>query len=250
MSGRGKTGIDRRAPRDRRTLLAGSLLLAMLAGGCSSGNTFGGPGGTSAPVAGPPPSGGGVGALSSFFSPSSSAKGPQTVANAQPDVNCPMVDVRRGASTYAIGPAGDTSAMTLKYQAEFIREARSCAMINGNMVMKIGVEGRVIVGPGGGPGQVNVPLRIAIVHETPSGGTHPIATKFVLIPVTFAGNQGSAVFSHVEDAMTFPLPTPTAQLDDYIVYVGFDPQSAEAQEKVPAPRKRRPKPPQPSASAN
>lgn len=256
MQGRGTSGIDKRAPRRSCALLAGSLLLAALVGGCSGGNVFGGPGGPNPPAAEVPPPSGGSSALSSFFSPGSSAKEPQTVANAQPNINCPRVDVRRGASTYSIGPAGDSTgdatAMTVKYQAEFVREARSCAEVGGNMVMKIGVEGRVIVGPSGGPGQVNVPLRIAIVQETPTGGTHVIATKFVLIPVTLAPNQGGAVFTHVEDAMTFPLPTPAAQLDDYLVYVGFDPESLKTQAKPPAPHKRsKPKPqPKPSASAN
>jgi hypothetical protein len=50
--------------------------------------------------------------------------------------------------------------------------------------------------------------------------------------------------------LSFPLPTPTSLLDDYIAYVGFDPVSAEAQSKqAPKPKaKSRPKP-TPAASA-
>jgi len=55
--------------------------------------------------------------------------------------------------------------MTLKYQGSFARLARNCAVVDGNMVMKIGIEGRLVVGPAGGPGQVNVPLRIAVVRK-------------------------------------------------------------------------------------
>ena len=148
--------------------------------------------------------------------------------------------------------------MTLKYQGEFAREARECTVAGGNMVMKVGVQGRVIVGPGGSPGQVDVPLRIAVVEETP-GGTRPIMTKFVIIPVVIAPGAGNVPFTHVEEALTFPVPSPTALLDDYIVYVGFDPQSAEAQSKAPKarPPKEKPKPsvkskpnPQPSAGGN
>jgi hypothetical protein len=51
------------------------------------------------------------------------------------------------------------------------------------------------------------------------------------------------------------LPTPTSQLDEYIAYVGFDPVSAQAQNKSPAKVRPRSKsstqsPPKPAASAN
>ena len=249
MYRRGITGICRQPARHGRGTAAAALLLALLLGGCSSGGLFGGPTASSPETAASPPSSG-LGPITGFLS-SSSAKAPQTVVGAQPNVNCPTVEVRRGAGTMAIGPSGDKSAMLLKYQVEFTREARECSDIAGNMVMKIGVEGRVVVGPAGGPGRVDVPLRIAVVHETPSGGTRPVQTKFLIIPVVIAPNQGGAPFSHVEDAVTFPLPTPIAQLDDYVVYVGFDPQTAEAKAKPAAPAKRRLKhKPQPAASVD
>jgi len=248
MNGRGMKGTFQRTSKWHRGVIVASPFLALLAAGCSGGSLFGAPSAPNGPstpppeAAAPPPSG--LGRIASFFS-GSSAKGPQTVAGAQPDVNCPPVDIRRGASTLPIGPTGDKTAMTLRYQVDFVREGRECAVFGGNMVMKVGIEGRVIVGPGGGPGQVNVPLRMALVEETPSGGTHPILTKFFLIPVVIAPNQGSAVFTHIEEGITFPLPTPTALLDDYLIYVGFDPVSGEAQAK-PAPKGK----PKPAASAN
>ncbi len=185
--------------------------------------------------------------IPSFFA-GSSASSRQTVAGAQPDVNCPRVEVRTGASTLTIGPTGDKAAMSLKYQGTFSRAARECAVVDGNMVMKIGVQGRVIVGPAGGPGQVDVPLRFAVVQETPGGST-PIATKFIRLPVMIGPNDGNVPFTHIEDAISFPLPAPTTLLDDYVAYVGFDPLTAEAQDQ----QKQKPKPkprPKPAASAN
>ena len=141
--------------------------------------------------------------------------------------------------------------MSLKYQGTFTRQARDCAVVGGNMVMRVGVQGRVIVGPLGVPGQVEVPLRIAVVQETP-GGARPVTTKFIRIAVAVGNDEGSGQFTHVEEGVSFPLPTPISSLDDYIAYVGFDPLSAQAQDKQkerPAPRARKPKA-QPSASAN
>ena len=51
------------------------------------------------------------------------------------------------------------------------------------MTMKVGIEGRVITGPAGGPGKVDVPLRIAVVQE----GVEPedrSLSKFARMPVT------------------------------------------------------------------
>lgn len=239
-------GTDRWMAWCGRVLIAASFSLALLAGGCSSGGGFGAP--SAAPTDSSSASSGGFSdRISSFFS-GSSARARQTVANAQPDVNCPPVEVRQGASTLSIGASGDKSAMSLKYQGEFAREARECAVVGGNIVMRIGVQGRVILGPAGGPGQVDVPLRIAVVQETP-GGSRPIMTKFIRIPVTVGPGDTNALFTHIEEGLSFPLPTPTSFLDDYIAYVGFDPLSAEAQDKQKPQPKLKPQL-KPAASAN
>ena len=236
--------------RGGRGLLATFLSLAFLVGGCSTGGTLGG---SSAPAAAAPSSG--SWGISKFFG-GSSATSPQTVAGAQPDVTCPPVEIRQGASTLTITPPGDRSTMSVKYQASFVRQARECTLADSNMVMKIGVQGRVIVGPAGGPGQVDIPLRIAVVQETP-GGTKPIVTKFIRIPLLVENNPDGTLFTHIEEAMSFPLPTPTAALDDYIVYVGFDPITAAAEDsekaKPKAKSKAKPKPKpeaKPTAGAN
>jgi hypothetical protein len=213
-----------------------ALALALSAAGCSTTMPSASLVAPSAGATEAPRSDGGSPAANEIFT-GSTAKGVQTAANAEPDVNCPAVEIRRGAATLTIAPPGERSAMTVKYQGSFVRAARECVVAEGNMIMKVGVEGRVVVGPAGGPGRVDVPLRFAVVQETPSG-MRAIATKFVIVPVDVDAT-GNTLFAHVEEAMTFPIPTPTAALDDYVVYVGFDPLSAEAQTK--APPKARPK---------
>ncbi len=224
----------------RRTVapVAALLSLALLAAGCSA-SSFGGPSTAAAPpvpadaAAAPPASTPSFkDKIASFFS-GASAKARQPVANAppeQPDIDCPFIDIREGASTLLIPPPnGQNNAMALKYQGTFVRAARECSLVNGQMSMKIGVQGRVIVGPAGGPGQVDVPLRIAIVDNA-AAGPKTIATKLIRIPVAVASVDQGGAFTHIEDAMTFPLPTEES-LDNYIVYIGFDPIGAEAQDK-------------------
>lgn len=211
--------------------------LGALVAGCSS------VGAPNSAVSEAPPS-----SIADFFT-GASAKGPQTVAGAQPDFNCPPIEIRRGASTLSIGPNGEqTSAMTVKYQVSFAREARECAVVDGNMVMRVGIEGRAVVGPLGGAGQIDVPLRLAVVQEIP-GGMRAITTKFVLIPVNIQPGQGNVPFTHIEDGVAFPIPSPPSLLDNYIVYVGFDPASVEARTR-PAAKPRPKSKSQPAASAN
>lgn len=230
---RGMRGVDGRMRWRCGVPLGGCLAFALFAAGCSS----------TASTTGTDASQHGYSGSSSIIDlfSGSSAKAPQTVAGAQPDVNCPPVEVRRGASTLTIAPPGDKTTMTLQYQGEFTREARECSVVNGIMYMKVGVEGRVVVGPAGGPGEVNVPLRMAVVHVSPNG-SKPIMTKFIMIPVAVTNRDTGAAFSHVEDAVSFPVPTPTALLDDYVLYVGFDPGSAQTQAKEEPKPKHKPKP--------
>ncbi len=166
-------------------------------------------------------------------------KSQPAAAPAEPaEIDCPGVEVRQGASTFQqSGADNGSAALSLRYQASFIRFARECALRSGNVVMKVGVEGRVILGPAGTAGPLALPVRLAVVKE----GLDPktIWTKFYMVPVVMPPGQPNVLFTHVEEDMSFPNP-PGDDLDKYVVYVGFDPDSAEAEKKKPvkpAPRK-------------
>jgi hypothetical protein len=78
---------------------------------------------------------------------------------------------------------------------------------------------------------VNVPLRIALVQEGPQ--PKPLWSKFYSIPVAVPQGASQAIFSHVEDDLTFPIPA-SRNLDSYIVYVGFDPKGAATAQRPDA----------------
>jgi hypothetical protein len=168
-------------------------------------------------------------------------KTPPAAATETPEIDCPGVEIRQGASTFQqSGADNGSTALSLRYQANFIRFARECALRAGNVVMRVGVEGRVILGPAGAPGPLSLPVRLAVVKE----GLEPkvIWTKFAMVPVVMPPGQPNVLFTHVEEEVSFPNP-PGSELDAYVVYVGFDPDSAEAEKKKPAkPTKPAPKP--------
>ena len=234
---------------------AGAAFALLLLAGCSGGGV-GGPA-TTASTTAPAPAAAGTAQpaapaasstpslkdkIASFFS-GATQREPQPVANAQPNVECPFLDIRQGASTLTFPPPppdGGNEAMSLKYQGMFVRAARDCAVVNGQMVMRVGVQGRIIVGPAGGAGQIDVPLRIAVV-SAPITAPKTVVTRLIRIPVTIGANDANVDFTHIEEGLSFPMPSSTS--DPYLVYIGFDPFGAAAvdQAKKPAPAKK-PKP--------
>jgi hypothetical protein len=174
--------------------------------------------------------------------PAATTSGASEASPAEFDPNdCPTIDIRQGASTFSVNTASkNPEDSALRYQGSFSQTARSCTR-NGNMLtIKLGVQGRLILGPGGTPGQVEVPLRFALVQE----GVQPktVWTKFYQVPVMIGEGQPSVSFTHIEDDLTVPMPSKDT-LESYIVYIGFDPLSASRQQKkAPPPKPARSKP--------
>jgi hypothetical protein len=173
-----------------------------------------------------------------LFGPPAVDNNPNAGPNTPKEIDCPGVEVRNGAATLSIAAAGvEAGPMTTRYQVTIGDTARECAPLGGVMTMKIGVQGRVLLGPAGAPGQVDIPLRIAVVQE----GVNPktIVSKFYRLPVQVPPGQTSVPYTQVEQDLTFPMPPP-AVLDAYVVYVGFDPNSAPARpERKPAKQKQK-----------
>jgi hypothetical protein len=154
-----------------------------------------------------------------------------------PDIECPGVDIRAGASTLNIAAkTTQATAGDLRYQLSFGQTARECLVQGDTLTIKVGVQGRVILGPMGSPGQVDVPLRYAVVREGPEPKT--IATKFKRLSVIVGPDQSHVQFVDVEEGLTFPMPTPS-DLEAYVVYVGFD-EIGDKNEKKPAKAAKKP----------
>jgi hypothetical protein len=166
------------------------------------------------------------------------------LASAQPappssmDENCPSADIRQGASTLAIATkTQQATGSDLRYQLSITQLARQCALEGPEVRIRVGVQGRVIVGPAGAPNQVDVPLRYAVVRE----GVEPktIVSKFRRIPVALPPGATNVSFTDIEEDLRFPMPSP-AELEAYVVYIGFDAAGERAQPpaKKSAPKKK------------
>jgi hypothetical protein len=152
-----------------------------------------------------------------------------------PDLNCPPVGIRAGASTYAVGAPGKQAVGDdVRFQVTITKTARECIKAGAQITAHIGIEGRIIAGPAGAPPSVEVPIRIAVVQS--GVGEKVIATKAYRTTVAMT-EDGVAPYSFVADDLVYPAPVGGAG-DNYIFYIGFDPTMI-APEAKPKPAKKK-----------
>jgi hypothetical protein len=163
--------------------------------------------------------------------PEQTAPASGATASAPDDLTCPPVTIRAGASTYAVGlPGKPASGPDLRYQATIGETARECDYNTDThqIAIKVGIQGRVIVGPAGAPSTVEVPLRVAVVEDGVSSKT--IATKAYTVTVNLSGD-GGGTYSFVSDDIAYPAPQGVAA-DRYVFYIGFDPQALKPEPRA------------------
>ncbi len=148
-----------------------------------------------------------------------------------PTQACPEVDLREGTTTHTVY-AGDKQPVNVRYQAVVSNVARECSIEGNTMYIKVGIQGRVLTGPKGGPGRLDAPLRIAVARPDQPGA---LWSKFYRIGATVPPGDTQGEFTLIEDGVSFPLPE-IEDIDKYVVYVGFDPGGKE---NAPPRRRRR-----------
>jgi hypothetical protein len=205
----------------RRAAAAAVVALGIVPAGCSSS------------ILHPP-----ANSFSSLFASSTATTASGAPGAITPDVPCPDVGIRAGASTMSLSAnPSEESAMNLRYQIGIGQTARECKLNGTTLTMRVGMQGRIILGPAGAPGQIEVPVRLAVVHEGPEPKT--IITKLNRVAVTIPPGDGNVSFTMIEEDLSFPLPR-GGLIDEYIVYIGFDPQAMREPAKRPPPRRRPP----------
>lgn len=135
---------------------------------------------------------------------------------------CPRITLREGTDTYRIYKKGADRLTTagVRFQATIVKTARECSYEQGQLLMKIGVAGRLINGPSGENGSFTMPLRIAIKSEG-----ELVYSKLHQIDGTIAEGSNNGQFTFLDDQVTFLAPRSRSVQ----VFVGFD----EGPEKTP-----------------
>jgi hypothetical protein len=111
---------------------------------------------------------------------------------------CPEVIIADGGAAIRAQSGQDSSS--LRHQISILNVARECTPTgNGGYRLKVGVEGRVLLGPAGGPGTYGATLTTSVTR-----GTTQIARRTARVGGTIASGQGGTDFSHVEDGIVVP----------------------------------------------
>jgi hypothetical protein len=140
------------------------------------------------------------------------------------DLTCPSVTVSENGAAYR---SAQGTATTVSYQASLTDTARECAFQGNQVSIRVGVEGRLLLGVNGKPGTYSVPVRIQVKRRN-----DVVTQRFVRVSVTVPANDTQAEFAHVEERITVPISA-TDPGNEYDIYVGFEAAGA------PAPRQAR-----------
>ena len=216
---------------------AAPVLLALLCAGCGSLDGLFGGGGTVTPAINA------QAPLPDKEAQSESDKAVRLPLSAA-ELDCPPIEVDEGGASARVGGADNAS---VRYQFDIGQTARECAPLSNNQFsLKVGVSGRLLIGPAGAPGAYSAPLRV-IVHD--ENTKKDAFSKVYKIEATSAGSDG-APFTFVSEPIVLPM-TRTDLADDYTLTVGFEggktitppppkphkprPAKAPAPAKTPAP---------------
>ena len=112
------------------------------------------------------------------------------------EVECPPVGVIDGGSAIRVG-----SGNAVRSQISIARLARECVgRPDGSIMVKVGVEGRVLLGAGGGAGgRYDAPVRFVVKR-----GDKVFATKVKRVAGAIPAGDTQASFTVVEDGLVVP----------------------------------------------
>jgi hypothetical protein len=129
------------------------------------------------------------------------------------DVNCPEVEVTEGGATARVG---GPASQDVRYQFDISDTARECDPQGAQFALKIGVAGRLLIGPAGSPGAYSTTLHVQVTRDI--DGKTLFAKTF---PV--AANTNGAVQAPFRLAIDpIVLPLTRARLDmDYTINIGL-----------------------------
>jgi hypothetical protein len=131
---------------------------------------------------------------------------------------CPEVVVLEGTAASQAYAGTPPSSANLRYQYALDDTARECTLEGDQLAIKIGIAGKVLLGPAGSPGSFSVPVRMAVLREHDN---QPIVSKLYSASVTVAAGETRADFTVVSEPLRVPFIQDHTE-DDYTIRVGID----------------------------
>ena len=136
---------------------------------------------------------------------------------------CPQMLIwarEKHLTVYEGGRTGD--GLSIIHQGEITKVARECEFAPGQVTIKFGFSGRVLMGPKGQPGIVQLPVSAFITD----GNRERVQSDTIKVDVTMPPDTPIGYFSTVR-TLTLKIQE-GARPADYKLFVGFDKASPEA----------------------
>jgi hypothetical protein len=113
--------------------------------------------------------------------------------------DCPPVLILPEGAAIRAQAGGDAAAV--RYQISLQDTSRECTDVrpDGSFTLRLGVQGRVVIGPSGGPGTYGATLRIDVRR-----GQNVIASRAVRVGATVRPGEAGADFAIVEQGWRIP----------------------------------------------
>lgn len=143
--------------------------------------------------------------------------------------DCPPVTVAEGGAALRTVGGGSTDAEAVRTQISIANVARECIeRPDGATIVKVGVEGRALLGPGGSANRFDVPLRIVL-----KSGDRVLVTRLARTSVSIPPGRYEQTFVMVESDLVVPPGT-----GDFDIEIGLGAGGKPAASAGPRKRRR------------
>ncbi|AKI01468.1 hypothetical protein IMCC20628_02773 [Hoeflea sp. IMCC20628] len=128
---------------------------------------------------------------------------------------CPQIILREGTAYYTrYAKGGDGDATKVMHQASITDTTRQCRISGDQMIITVVASGRVVSGPAGKAGTVEIPVRVAVVD-----GETVLYSELQKQPVILLEGMPAEQFIFTNASVAFPASAASSAK----LYVGIDP---------------------------
>ena len=139
---------------------------------------------------------------------------PPVLQEPEEEIDCPAVQISPGGAALRIGAGGSSEGV--RSQITITDVARECVRNGGMLVLRVGAEGRVLVGPAGSAGSLGATLRIDVRR-----GDTVLSSRTARVGASIPSGESQAAWTHVEQGISIPVATLRAGGDtDVFVTLG------------------------------
>lgn len=130
---------------------------------------------------------------------------------------CPTITLLPGTESQRAMAPGASGNQGLRYQYTLQTVGRECSISGDRVSIKVGADGRVLLGPAGAAGRFDVPIRVAVFSESQG---KPVESRLFRMGVSVPTGQASVPFQFVSDSVMVRIPP--GHIGEYSIKVGID----------------------------